>query len=163
MEKSNMKYKDYLTEEEMKHKLYTKEEIRDIKAKKKGEISNTEETNSAENPDEKNKPVESENNDESTVDSVLSEIKSALKDVTEDTDIVTDGDIYIAKEDSKEYLGYFIYKKEIGEEQDDFYVGKFIYRIKEQKLESLVDDIEESFKNIAEAEAYIKSYKGQKV
>lgn len=156
-----MKFKDYLAEEEMKHKLYTKEEVRDIKAKSKTGSDKDEPVDAVNQTDPDKK--EADVNDEANVDSVLSEIKTALKDVTEDSDIVTDGDIYIAKEDAKEYLGYFIYKKAIGEEQDDFYVGKFIYRIKEQKLESLVDDIEESFKSVADAEEYIKSFKGQKV
>lgn len=155
-----MKYKDYLAEEELKHKLYTKEEIRDIRNKSKEEANKDNVKQDDESGDAKDK--ETSQSEESNADSIVSEIKSALKDVTEDTDIVTDGDVYIAKEDAKEYLGYFIYKKEIGDDQDDFYVGKFIYRIKEQKLESIVDDIEDSFKNVLDAEKYIESYKGVK-
>lgn len=165
--KFDMKFKDYLAEEELKHKLYTKEEMRELRAKSKAEAEK--ENGSAENiDDDQQKDAESaedekSENSEDTSNSIIGEIKSALKQVTEDADIVTDADVYIAKQDDKEFLGYFVYKKKIGDEQDDFYVGKFIYRVAEQKLESLVDDIKESFKNLAEAEEYIKSYQGVKV
>lgn len=154
-----MKFKDYLAEEELKHKLYTKEEIRELRAKSKADADKQ----STEDNDQKEDTESSANkNAEDTSDSIIGEIKTALKQVTEDADIVTDADVYIAKQDAKEYLGYFVYKKAIGDEQDDFYVGKFIYRVTEQKLESLIDDIKESFKNLAEAEEYIKSYQGVK-
>lgn len=156
-----MKYKDYLAEEELKHKLYTKEEVRELRAQKKAN-SNKDEKDIDDGSVEDVVDKEGEKDAIDSVDSVISEIRSALVDVTENSDIVADGDIYIAKQDAKEYLGYFIYKKEIGDEQDDFYVGKFIYRIKEQKLESLVDEIKDSFKSILDAERYIESYKGVK-
>lgn len=157
---TNMKFKDYLAEEEMKHKLYTKEEMREIKAQRKKEVDDSQSGTTT--PDDDKTATDANTDDSSGTDSVIAEIKNALKEVTEDTKISTDGDIYIAKQDDKEYLGYFVYKKDL-DEQDDFYVGKFIYRVSEQKLDSLIDDIEESFKNLADAEAYIKSYKGQKV
>lgn len=156
-----MKYKDFISEEEMKHKLYTKEEMRDIKAQRKKEAESEEDdTNPAD--DEQSAKDNEPSDSESSSDSIIGEIKTALKDVTEDSKISTDGDIYIAKSDAGEYLGYFVYNKDL-DEQDDFYVGKFIYRVKEQKLDSLIDDIEESFKTLKDAEDYIKSYKGQKV
>lgn len=158
-----MKFKDFLNEEELKHKLYTKEEIRNLRAKSKAEAEK--EGGSAESiDDDQQKDAESAEieNSEYTSNSIIGEIKVALKQVTKGSNIITDADVYIAKHDNKEFLGYFIYKKEIGDEQDDFYVGKFIYRVAEQKLESLVDDIKESFKNLAEAEEYIKSYQGVK-
>lgn len=159
-----MKFKDYLAEEELKHKLYTKDEMRELRAKSKAEAEKEGGSSEDKESDQQTDAESAEDEkSENTSNSIIAEIKSALKQVTKDTDIVTDADVYIAKHDDKEFLGYFIYKKEIGDEQDDFYVGKFIYRVTEQKLESLIDDIKESFKNLAEAEEYIKSYKGVKV
>lgn len=160
-----MKYKDFLAEEEMKHKLYTKEEMRDIKAQRKADAMK-DETDTTPQDEEENatddQTSDSDTPNEGESDSIIGEIRTALKDVTEDSKISTDGVVYIAKQDDKEYLGYFVYKKDL-DEQDDFYVGKFIYRVKEQKLDSLIEDIEESFKTLKDAEDYIASYKGQKV
>lgn len=162
-----MKYKDFISED-LKHKLYTKEEMRQIKADRKNGITNNE--SDATLPDDNKNDSGSntgDSNDNQTTndassDSVISEIKKSLTELTKTKDISTDGDVYLAKKDDKEYLGFFVYKKDLNE-QDDFYVGKFIYRVPEKKFDNLLDDVKESFKTLSDAETYINSYKGQKV
>ena len=60
-------------------------------------------------------------------------------------------------------VGYFIYKNELGE-QDDYYIGKFLYHIKSQKIDILTNDIKDSFSTISDTETYITSnLKGHKI
>lgn len=64
---------------------------------------------------------------------------------------------------AEDLAGYFIYKNNIGS-QDDFYIGKFIYHIKNDKIDILLKDISDTFKTISDTELHIKNkLKGNKM
>ncbi len=59
--------------------------------------------------------------------------------------------------------GYFIFKNNIGS-QDDFYIGKFIYHIDNEKIDIMLKDIKNNFSTIADVELHIKNnLKGYKM
>lgn len=90
-------------------------------------------------------------------------IEKEIVDKAKSSDLYADGDLYVidymkkdAEVNTKEILGYFIYKKD-AEEGDDFYIGKYIYRIAKSQTDILVDDVKDSFTTIADADLYIKN------
>ena len=68
----------------------------------------------------------------------------------------SDDDPYFVNGDDKEILGYFIYKKTEVTESDDFYIGKFIYRIESSDID-VSFDIDKSFTTFADVNLYIKN------
>lgn len=90
-------------------------------------------------------------------------IEKEIVEKAKSSDLYADGDLYVidyTKKDTevntKEILGYFIYKKD-AEEGDDFYIGKYIYRIAKNQTDILIDDVKDSFTTIADADLYIKN------
>lgn len=90
-------------------------------------------------------------------------IEKEIVEKAKSSDLYADGDLYVidytkkdAEVNTKEILGYFIYKKD-AEEGDDFYIGKYIYRIAKNQTDILIDDVKDSFTTIADADLYIKN------
>ncbi len=104
----------------------------------------------------------SEEND-NTVGSFINTVEKNIADQAKNSDIYTDGDIYVIdykKTDevveTKEILGFFIYKKD-ADQGDDFYIGKYIHRVSKNETDILIDDIKDSFTTIADCDLYIKN------
>lgn len=92
----------------------------------------------------------------------ISIITKEIKTSVNDEDLFTDGSLYLIDysklddEVGKEINGYFIYKKDASN-GDDFYIGKFIYRVDKKKADILIDDVNKQFTTIADTELYIKN------
>lgn len=108
-----------------------------------------------ENDDDTTKPT--------TVGDIIDIVDKKIADKAKDIDVFIDNDLYVidyVKKDeeftAKELLGYFIYKKDANE-GDDFFIGKYIYRVTKDDVDILTDDVKGSFTTIADADLHIKN------
>lgn len=107
--------------------------------------------------------IENDETQSTVLSDIVAQVEKEISAKAKNSGLYTDGDLYVvdytkadAEVTTKEILGYFIYKKD-AEEGDDFYIGKYIYRIAKGEADILVDDVKESFTTIADADLHIKN------